>query len=406
MPLSFQCHRLANGLTIVAEVDPAAHSAACGFFVKTGARDESSEVMGVSHFLEHMMFKGTPDLTTDALNRAFDEIGARNNAFTSNELTCFYAHVLPEHLGRAAELLGRMMRPALRQADFDTEKGVILEEIAMYQDNPFWVLYESAVERHFGAHPLSHRVLGTAETIGALTRDQMAAYFERRYSADNTVAAFSGRLDFDAVCRGVESVCGSWGATRVGRDSTRPVPPGGAFTRRDAKVTRAYQVWIAEAPAFEDERRYAAAMLSQVLGASDNSRLHWSLVEPGLAEEAQVHYEANDGTGQYLIYVSGEPSRMDEIAQVIDRERAGLIGSITPDDLARLVNKTMTGAALGGERPLDRMQRLGKLWTYLGRYIPLGAEVERIARVTFEELRATHDAFPITPITSARLMPA
>src|SRR5882724_3919279 len=130
--ISFQQHRLPNGLTIIAEVDPAAHSAAAGFFVKTGARDEATPVMGVSHFLEHMMFKGTEDLTAEELNRRFDEIGARNNAFTSNEMTCFHAHVLPEYLGQGLDLLGRMMRPALKPTDFDTEKGVILEEIAMY----------------------------------------------------------------------------------------------------------------------------------------------------------------------------------------------------------------------------------------------------------------------------------
>jgi len=104
MSITFQQHRLPNGLTIIAETDQAAHSAACGFFIKTGARDEATPIMGVSHFLEHMMFKGTADLTAEALNRSFDEVGARNNAFTSNEMTCFYAHVLPEHLARVVDL--------------------------------------------------------------------------------------------------------------------------------------------------------------------------------------------------------------------------------------------------------------------------------------------------------------
>src|SRR3954469_14987770 len=127
MPLTFRQHTARNGLRIIAEVDPAAHSAAAGFYVKTGARDESTPVMGVSHFLEHMMFKGTADITAEELNRRFDEIGARNNAFTSNEMTCFYAHLLPEYFHQGVDLLARMMRPALKPADFTTEKGVILE---------------------------------------------------------------------------------------------------------------------------------------------------------------------------------------------------------------------------------------------------------------------------------------
>ena len=165
MPVTFQERVAPNGLRIIAEVDPGAHSAAAGFFVKTGARDESSDLMGVSHFLEHMMFKGTEEISADDLNRRFDEIGARNNAYTSHELTCFYAHVLPERLPEANDLLARMMRPALRQEDFDREKNVILEEIAMYKDEPYWVLFEHAMEKHYGSHALGHRVLGTGRRL-------------------------------------------------------------------------------------------------------------------------------------------------------------------------------------------------------------------------------------------------
>jgi predicted Zn-dependent peptidase len=197
MPTTYRSATLPNGMRVVAEIDPSAHTAAAGFFVKTGARDERPQLMGVSHFLEHMMFKGTATMSAEDLNRGFDRMGARNNAFTSNELTCFYAHVLPEHAPACLRLLAEMMRPALRAKDFETEKGVILEEIAMYEDNPFWILYEAAVERHFGHHPLAHRVLGTKETITALPRDAMQAYFDARYSADNTLVSLAGNIDFD-----------------------------------------------------------------------------------------------------------------------------------------------------------------------------------------------------------------
>jgi predicted Zn-dependent peptidase len=146
MPVTFQQHRLSNGLTIIAETDPSAHTTAAGFFVKTGARDEAAPVMGVSHFLEHMMFKGTDDLSAEELNRRFDDHRRRNNAYTSarDDMLLRARAARAIRGGRPAR---RMMRPALRQADFDTEKGVILEEIAMYKDNPFWVLYEAAIER-------------------------------------------------------------------------------------------------------------------------------------------------------------------------------------------------------------------------------------------------------------------
>jgi predicted Zn-dependent peptidase len=406
MAVTFHEHVLPNGLRIIAEADPDAHSSACGFFVKTGARDEPRELMGVSHFLEHMMFKGPQDMSAEELNRRFDEMGARNNAYTTGELTCFYAHVLPEHLEGAAELLARMMRPALRPEDFDREKQVILEEIAMYKDEPQWVLSEEALERHYRGHPLGHRVLGLTETVGAMTREGMQGYFDRRYSADNTVAAVSGRVDFGSIVRLLERWCGWWAPTRVGRDRGRPPVGAGRFEMRDAKVTRGYLIGLWPAPGADDDRRYAAMLLSQVLGAPDNSRLHWALVETGLAEEAHAGYDAHDGCGEFYVFAAGEPVRADEIWQSARREVAGLIESLSEDDLERLRNKVATAVTLGAERPSDGMQRIGRNWTYLCRYATLDEELSRINAVTPADLRALAEAFPMGPVTEGRLLPA
>lgn len=406
MPISFQSRVLSNGLTVIAESDPEAHSAAAGFFVRTGARDEPTTLMGVSHFLEHMMFKGTGDMSAEELNQRFDMMGARNNAYTSNEITCFYAHVLPEHFEEATVLLGRMMRPALRTSDFDTEKNVILEEIAMYKDIPFWVLYESCIEKHFGAHPLSHRVLGTTESITALQRDQMQSYFDARYSADNTVVAMAGRLEFERACDLLESTCGHWISTSPTRLPAPAHVAGGRLEIRDPKVNRAYWLGLCEAPPVADERRYAAAMLAQILGAQDNSRLHWSLIEPGIAEEAQASFDPHDGFGEFFVFASGDADRLDEIEAVIMRELDSLVASLRPEDLERVVNKVATGATVGGEKPHDRMHRLGRLWTSLGRYLPLEQEVDRLARVTLDDLREVHSMYPIRPRTVGRLLPA
>lgn len=405
MPVTFKHETLENGLTIIGECDEAAHSAACGFFVKTGARDEPGELMGVSHFLEHMMFKGTDTLTAEDINRAFDDMGARNNAFTSGEMTCFHAHVLPERLGEAVDVLATMMRPALREDDFDVEKGVILEEIAMYKDNPFWVLYEEVVERHYRPHPLGHRVLGTEETVGRMTAEQMRGYFHDRYSADNTVVSLAGNLNFDHCVEKLKLLCERWPTTGATRDNTAPPTRGEAFELRKPNLRRGYILGIAEGPAMDDERMYASALLSQVLGASDNSRLHWALIETGIADEAQSAFDANDGTGSYLVYASCGPARLDEVWSIVQREIDGLIESVTDEDLERLRNKLLTGATLGGERPADRMQRLGRIWNYLGRYRSLEEELELINAVTLDDLRAVREAFPMRPMTVGRLLP-
>ena len=405
MPVEFQQRTLGNGLTIVAETDAGAHTASCGFFVRTGARDERSEVMGVSHFLEHMMFKGTERRSADDVNREFDEIGAQYNAYTSSEITCFYASTLPERFGRAADVLCDILRPALRDEDFDTEKGVILEEIAMYADNPFWKLYERAVEVHYADHPLAHRVLGTNDTIRALARDQMRAYFDDRYSADNTVVALAGAVDFDDACAQIEDLCGAWENTGAGRDTSAPPVTGESFEMRDPKVNRAYALMLAPGPGMRDERRHAAMMLARTLGDQNNSRLHWALIEPGIAEEAVAAFQAGDGCGDFYVYASGDPARIDEIWSIAERETDGLVDSLDESDLERLRNRLATGVTLAGERPSGRMQRLGRQFALLREYRSLEDELAQINAVTLDDLRAVASDFPFRNRTVGRLLP-
>ena len=413
MPVEFKTAVLDNGLRIVAECDPAAHSAAVGYFVKTGARDERSEVMGVSHFLEHMMFKGTDARTAERINQDFDRIGAKNNAYTSHEMTCFHATVLPEFLlgpGGANEILADMMRPALRQGDFSTEKKVILEEIAMYEDNPFWVLYERALEEHYGLasgamHPLGHRVLGTKKSITDLACSQMREYFDHRYSADNTVVSLAGRVDFDAAVAEIARLCGSWRRTGAMRT------PGGvplsdrAVELRDKKVNRAYMIVLSGAPSVSDDRRYAASLAAHVLGGPDNSRLHWALIETGLAEQAEAAFEPKDGTGDNLVFVACDPERRDEIWTIVQQQIDSLADSVTAEDLDKIRCKAATGVTLSGERPGGRMQRLGRQWITLGRYSTLEEELGRINAVTVNDVRAVIRDFPSRPRTVGWLLP-
>ncbi len=405
MPVTFQHTTLPNGLTIVAETDPEAHTAACGFFVRTGARDETLPIMGVSHFLEHMMFKGTAKRSAEEVNRDFDEIGATYNAFTSHEQTAFHAQVLPEFLPRALDILADILRPALREPDFDTEKKVILEEIAMYKDNPMWVLYETTMERFYAGHPMGFRVLGTEDTVGAMKPDQMRGYFEHRYSADNTVLSLAGRLDFNSTAATVLKMCSSWSKTGAVRDAAPPRIAQSDFTLDDPRINRAYMLLVAPAPAMQDERRYAAMMLAKVLGDPDNSRLHWALVEPGLADEAQAGYDPGDETGTFVVSATADPERLDEVGAIIDREIDHIAQNVTADDLERLRNKLATGVTLAGERPGGRMQRLGRMWPYLKKYLSLEEELAAINAVTLDDLRALAKDYPFEPRTVGRLVP-
>ncbi len=402
---TFHHHTLPNGLNIVAEPDPNAHSAAIGFFVKTGARDEPSELMGVSHFLEHMMFKGTDDLSAEDINRVYDEMGARNNAYTSHEVTCFYASVTADRIGDAIEHTSRMMRPALREADFETERGVILEEIAMYADNPFWVLYEQVGEKYYGPHPLGHRVLGTAETIRRLERDRMADYFARRYTPGATTVALAGRVDFDAACAQLESLCGWWPTADPLPDRVPPSPRTERLELVDDRFDRGYLLAMAPGPPAQSEDRYAATLAAQVLGAADNSRFHWALIEPGIAEEAQSGYQPNDGAGEFFLYASGDADRLETIESTLVDEAARLANSVSDDDLTKIRARFATSFTVSGERPGDTMQRIGRSWSLLGEYRSLADELERIRSVTTDSIREMLGVGGIVPRTIGTLRP-
>ncbi len=407
MGVTYENATLDNGLTIIAEIDPGAHTAAGGFFVKTGARDEPGPLMGVSHFLEHMMFKGTEKRSADDINREFDEIGARYNAFTSSEMTVFHGQTLPELFPRAIDLLSDMMRPAIRDEDFSQERNVILEEIAMYKDNPFWVLYDELGPRRYPKHPLGHLVLGTNDTIRAMERDAMKGYFDQRYSADNTVVALAGALDFDATVKQIQTLCGAWRSTGAARDNTEPPAPDDDFTITSDRVTRAYSLMMAPAPAYADERRHAAALLGQALGGpGGNSRLHWALIEPGIAEESEASYEPHDGGGDWFTFAVCEPDKLEEVERVMNREIETVVDSLEESDLERLRNRALTAATLAGERPGGRMQRLGRMWTYLGQRVSLEEDLEKINAVTLDDVRAVYEAFPFRPRVTGRLVPA
>ena len=210
--MSFHRHELPNGLEIIAEVNPRAYSTALGFFVRAGSRDESDEVSGVSHFLEHMAFKGNDRFTPDDVNRVFDELGAQYNAATSEEMTLYYAAILPEYLPKTFELLANLLTPALRTEDFETEKQVILEEIGMYDDMPAFAILEKAMESHFAGHPLRQSVLGSVGTVSALTVDQMRSYFRDRYRAGNILLAAAGNIDWPQLVALSEQYCSGWAA--------------------------------------------------------------------------------------------------------------------------------------------------------------------------------------------------
>ena len=404
--MEFNNTTLSNGLTVIAEVNPSAKSMAAGFFAKTGSRDETDEIAGVSHFLEHMMFKGTDRRDALEVNLEFDELGASYNAFTSEENTVYFAGVLPEFQTAMLDLLSDLLRPALRQEDFDMEKGVILEEIARYEDQPTFKMYERLMASHFRGHPLARNVLGTPDSVTALKRDDMRQYFDRRYSPGNVTLIGVGNIDWDAFVAKADETCSPWKPFDVDRTLTPCAGAGVRTTITDPKVNREHIGIMSPAPSAQDESRFAAQLLSTIVGDSTGSRLYYALIDPAIADEAHTAYDMLDGTGGFLTFISTDPQRGREALEIAIGEFAKVMDSgFSDSELQAAKNKIASAATLKGELPMGRLTAVGFDWVYRREYMPLARQIEILFSVTPDDVMAVAREFDLSKVTVLALGP-
>jgi predicted Zn-dependent peptidase len=403
----FQSYVLENGLQVIGETNPSMRSVAVGFFVRTGSRDETADASGVSHFLEHMVFKGTKRRSALDVNRDFDRIGANYNAFTSEENTVFYACILPEYLPQAVDILADILRPSLRDDDFNMEKNVIIEEIGMYDDQPGFLAYDHAKRVYFADHPLGNSILGTAASITALQRDQMHSYFNSRYVATNITVAIAGAFDWDEAVELVERHCDDWPTGSARRLNIRQTTGSGAFeVMHKDKVSQEHVILVSAGPPAASPLRYAAAVLGIAVGDDSGSRLYWSLVDPGHAESADCTFHEYDGTGSFYTSFSSEPERAQRNLAVVQRVlKTVQHKSITEAELQQAKNKISSRIVRSAERPMGRMQDLGMTWTYLRKYRGVDEELKSFEKVTLKTIRQLLDRFPIDQTTTLALGP-
>ncbi len=404
--MNFHHTTLKNGLQVVAELNDQAHSVAAGFFVKTGSRDESPEVAGVSHFLEHMAFKGSSKRDALAVNRDLDRIGAKHNAQTSEEDTIYHVACLPEYLPKAFDVLADLIRPSLREEDFETEKKVIIEEIRMYQDNPMMVAYEAAKELHFAPHPLGHSVLGTVESIEALQVDQMRAYFDRRYCPRNIVLAVAGKTSWQDVQDLAAQYCTPWN----GGEANRPlVPPRGSCRFKSLLRQEDNQqtvLGVADAPPLESDDRYAAALIATILGDHTGSRLYWTLIDPGYADGIDLSYQDYNSAGAFYTFLSCDPDEtVNNLARIEAVYHQAMSEGLTDQELTQAKNKFLSRTVLRSERPMGRLMPLGYHWAYRQAYLSVEDELKAISRVTPADLARVLAEWPLLPLTCVSVGP-
>lgn len=404
--MSFEQQTLANGLEIVGERNDDVHSIAFGFFVRTGARDETPEVAGVSHFLEHMVFKGTPKHTAEDVNRIFDEIGAKYNASTSEEVTLFYAAVLPEYLPQAFELLASILRPSLRDEDFEIEKQVILEEIGKYDDRPSFLAYEKAMAAHFIGHPLGNSILGTKESITALSAEQMRAYHADRYLAPNITLAVAGKFDWPQIVELAEQYCGNWPSGDCVRQTFEADPEAAvAIYPREANLQEQV-MQLAPGPPAKSDLRYAADLLSVIVGDDTGSRMYWDLVDPGHAEAAELGFNEYDGAGTWMTYLSCAPEQtrrnLDRITLLYEAVNTE---GVTAEEIEQARNKALSRIVLRSERPMGRLSSLGSNWVYRHEYRSVADDLAAYRALTPDHIRQLLNRYPLAQITTVGVGP-
>ncbi len=404
--MQYHQHQLSNGLNIVAELTPSVHSVAAGFFVRTGSRDETSEVSGVTHFLEHMAFKGNEKFSADDVNRVFDEVGARYNASTGEDVTTYYAAVLPEYLPTTMEMLAVLMQPSLRQEDFDMEKNVILEEIGMYDDMPSFTAYDNVMSTHFSDHPLGQSILGTNESITALTADQMRSYHKQQYNAANITLAIAGNTTIDSVLELAEQFCNSIPSGTANRPL--PAVEAGRRSRFIVKDGSGHQhvMQMGKAPLASDSLRFAAELLAVIIGDDSGSRMFWDIVYPGHADSAELGYNEYDGAGTWMTYLSCHPEqtaenlqRMQDIFDVVNSH------GVTEEELEQARNKVASRIVLRGERPMGRLSSLGGNWVYRGEYCSVAHDLEIVRNIDAKQVSALLEAYPLNVNTTVGVGP-
>jgi predicted Zn-dependent peptidase len=377
---------------------PDFESVAVSYYVQTGSRDEPDpSIAGVSHFLEHMVFKGTQTLDWQQITLEFNKIGAELNAFTSHEATVYYARVLGEYLDRAVDLLSDMMYPRLAESDFETEKEVIVNEIARSEDQPYNITYRRMMQTYFGDHPLGHDVLGSRESIRGMKIDQMRNYWYRRYAANNLILSVAGNFDWNHIVELAEQHCSSWRTGEAGR-VVIPYEPPHAINNILVDKKLKQQIMILAMPAVDvkDPDYYAAVLGGSILGDSDGSRLYWNIHQKGLAESASGGIWAMEGAGIMLMEANTTPEEAPRVLKLLRAELDSLLDDgVFEDELRRAKDKWISGLVLSSESTFSRMRSLANDWVTEGRLVSVEEEIGRIEKVTRDDVMRALHRFPM-----------
>ncbi len=403
---------LPNGLTVLSEHMPGVRSVAMGAWVRAASLHESRDKMGVSHFLEHMVFKGSERRSAKELALALEALGGSLDAYTGREHTSFQARVLDEHLPQAADVLFDLMfRPALRPVDLELERGVILEEIAMVDDTPDDLVFEIHNERMWGSHPFGYRILGTRDTVSSLQVADMHVLHERAYRPSQIIVAASGNLMHERLLNVLAET--GWSdlptgaAARLSIPVATPALPSDLLMERDTQ--QMHLVFGNVIPPYGDRRRHALILVNSLFGGGMSSRLFQCIREErGLAYSVHSFQSFNATAGSHGIYVGCAPERADEAVAAVNDELHKLVDAGIPDDELAMGKQQLKGQiTLSMESVMSRMYRAAAVELYDEPYRPLDEVLARVDAITADDVRSVcRDFYTVESQTVVRLGPA
>jgi predicted Zn-dependent peptidase len=384
---------LPSGLRVITERMHGVRSVSLGVWAGVGSRDEAPGEAGASHYLEHLLFKGTARRTATEIAEAMDAIGAEHNAFTAKEHTCYYARTLDRDLPLATDVLADMVLASkMDQADVDAERTVILEEIGMHADAPDDVVVDLFATTLFGDHPLGRPVLGTVDSIQAMTRDQLHAYWRRHYQPSDLVVAAAGNVTHEQVVELVSaafSAAGEPGGGGSVRGRTAPTLASGVRVQRK-DTEQAHLVFGGRGIARDDPRRFALDVFNVAFGGGMSSRLFQEVRERrGLVYSISSYSIRHDETGSFSVYAGTAPKRVEEVLSIV-RDEIGtvLADGLTAAEIERSKGHLKGSLALGMEDSASRMMRLGKAEVSAAELLDTDEIVERIEAVDADAIQA------------------
>ncbi|MFD5770938.1 M16 family metallopeptidase, partial [Streptomyces sp. NPDC127049] len=388
---------LPGGLRIVTETLPSVRSATFGIWAHVGSRDETPALNGATHYLEHLLFKGTAKRSALDISSAIDAVGGEMNAFTAKEYTCYYARVLDTDLPLAIDVVCDMLTGSLiLDDDVDAERGVILEEIAMTEDDPGDVVHDLFAQTMFGDTPLGRPVLGTVDTINALSRGQIARFYKKHYDPTHLVVAAAGNVDHATVVRQVRRAFERAGAlTRTDaapiapREGSKVIRTAGKVELLGRKTEQAHVVLGMPGLARTDDRRWALGVLNTALGGGMSSRLFQEVREKrGLAYSVYSYTSGFADCGLFGVYAGCRPSQVHDVLRIC-RDELDKVASegLTDEEIARAVGQLSGSTVLGLEDTGALMNRIGKSELCWGTQMSVDDMLARIAAVTPDEVR-------------------